>query len=175
MTKYIIILFGLFLATSCESERAKILRKLNKKTVELNEEYKGKALTFPFRRNQMEQIHKFTIVVYYDAECTVCFEQLKEWKELIKVFSDANSDLNFKFILHSTDEQITKNHLKILQFPVHYVTIDKRNDFLSVYNFVSDRAFNSFLIDSDDKILFVGSPMVSSKIKEIYLSILHAQ
>jgi hypothetical protein len=170
MYKYFFCLLLLFFFSCNRSTKPDRLLELNERATELNSSYKGKKLIYKSFDNYGDP----TIVVYYDANCSVCFEQLTKWKGQIDYFVTIRSKINFRFILHTDNIQTLESSLKSIGFPLELVIIDEGNTFLNTYQFVSEKAFNSILLNKDDEILMIGSPLVSKNIKNHYTALLSA-
>jgi len=178
MIKCISCLSLLFLFTCCDSQRSKKISALNDKATDLNATYAGKILwydsssyTFSSKANLLTE--NPTIIVYYDANCSVCFEQLQKWKEEIKYFKGINASIDFRFVLSAENIDQLKTNLEKGDFPLEYVVVDKKNRFVEQYNFVLDKAFNAILLNKQHKILMIGSPLVSGTIKKHFTRLLH--
>ncbi len=176
MKHIVLTIIGTFLfLTSCDSFRSEEARKLasmNEKLIEINntfknKEFMGKAEILENRKNDVH-----SIIVYYDANCSVCFSDLKLWKELIKYFEEIEKDIHFKFILSSGDKNLTDINLKDIDFPKSNVVYDTNHEFLKTYRFADNKAYNTLLLDKDNKVVFIGSPLVSDNLKKHYKNII---
>ena len=50
------------------------------------------------------------------------------------------------------------------------VCIDEKDHFNSINNFPTNQSFQCFLLDKDNKVVFIGNPVHNTRIKEMYLS-----
>jgi peroxiredoxin len=155
------------------SDSSKKLEKLNKELIELNNTYRSKkiALQNPSLLNDLfrnELDNDYSVLVYYDADCWVCFEELSAWQEIINHFKKIDSKINIKFILSTNDLEKTKKNLGKINFSESYIVIDTDNSFLKHYKHVSYKPYNTMLLDKNKKILFIGSPLKSKNLKKYY-------
>lgn len=178
-TKIIAIFSILLLLSSCnyfKSDKTKKLESLNKELVNLNDKLKNEkiVLTDAAYNNILKNKSKedYSIVVYYDANCSVCFTELKKWKSLIPDFKKVDENLNIKFILHTTDTLMTSINLKNSEFDKELVFYDERNDFLEKYEHALIKAYNTMLLDENNEIIFIGSPLKSNNIKKHYTQLI---
>lgn len=160
------------LLLGCKNENAKRIAELNMQAITLNDTYRGQKLWYPGDLNAGGPPSK-KVVVYYDATCSVCFEQLMLWKREMEEWHALDPNIQFRFVLSTDDSIITRKNLEQVNFPLTYVQLDVKKEFVRHYPFAEDKGFNALLIDATQKIEFVGSPLVSKKIKEVYLDALH--
>ena len=80
--------YTIIFSSSCnlfKSEESKRLEILNKELVRLNKSLKDKHLSIE-KQDLFNDIferktkNSYSIIVYYDADCWTCFEELKIWK-----------------------------------------------------------------------------------------------
>jgi hypothetical protein len=143
----------------------------------LNTSFKGKKIAlqnqelfdrlFKEKRKQSN-----SMLIYYDADCWVCFEELKKWKSVIPYFKKADQNLNLKFILFTEDQSRTVTSLEKINFPKSLVVYDRNNTFLKQYKHISNKPYNTMLLDKDHRILFIGSPLNSENLKEHYIQLI---
>lgn len=176
----IFFLLPLFLILiSCnlfKSEKAKKIEKLNKELIIINDKYKNQKIQLAEKiSNEIFQDKKkeaYSIITYYDANCSVCYIELEKWKDLLPYFKEIDSDINIKFILFSDDEIMTEINLDNSQFPKNLVVFDSRNSYLDTYRHVLTKAYNCMLLDENNEILFIGSPLNSENIKKHYAKLI---
>ena len=111
----------------------------------------------------------YIIVVYIDYQgCTECNLQLDKWKVYLeKLKSKSNKQISLYFIIDpSAEEKVTyiinSYHSR---FPIY---IDSSNIFKESNNLPTEKAYQTFLLDKDHKIIIVGNPIVNSKIENLY-------
>lgn len=176
--KYIIIL-SCFCLVNCnvfENENSVILEKLNAELKTLNGKFKNKKVILdPELSNsnfEKTNIKNYNIIVYYDADCHVCFEELEKWEGLISYFKNIDKSLNINFVLHTENKSRTETNLDEIDFNKSLVFYDKRNSFYKNYNHVTNKAYNTMLVDEENKILFIGSPLRSENLKKHYTKLI---
>lgn len=114
----------------------------------------------------------YKMVVYVDsAECTPCsLSKLRFWNPLIKRARKEKVKIDYVFIVAPKKSEMDDINLELsitdLQSSIYLDTayvFRKKNP--SIPN---DRKYHSFLLDRNNKIRFVGSPVDNEKIKAIY-------
>ncbi len=161
---------------SCKHDN---LKQVPNEVLEANNKWIGEQVSFFKSINPLSQnleITKnessFTIVAYYDANCSLCFFELTKW---VKEIEDFNIyDVSFKFILTSNNITSLKINLENIQFPITDVYHDGKDEFGNRYNFLLDHGYynSSMLLDNNNKIIYVGNPTISQAVKEKYVKIM---
>ena len=115
----------------------------------------------------------FKIVTYVDSTgCTECNMQLQIWNEVINdLKSTDNVDVNFLMIVNSNKPDQIESLLKRDMFK-HPITIDPTDRFKHINQFPDKNQYQTFLLDSDNKILALGNPANNPKIFELYQKII---
>lgn len=118
----------------------------------------------------------FKIVSYVDSiGCTSCKLKILDWKAYI-------SELNLKFqdnvpvflIFQSNKTEEITFILKRDKFN-YPVYIDENDEFNKLNHFPSDMSFQTFLVDSDNRVVAIGNPVLNPKIKELYFKIIQGK
>lgn len=107
------------------------------------------------------------IVTYLNGDCSACILDLNKWKEYI-FNGDLDKDIVFLFFVYSTDYSVFEmmNRTEIhFPYPLIY---DNLNQFYKANNIPSNRLLQTFLLDSNNKIILIGNPIYSEKLKELY-------
>ncbi|WP_281989365.1 hypothetical protein [Aquimarina aggregata] len=179
VNRSILLCSFIFLFQNCnflQSENSRQLDSLNNELKELNNIYTNKELQLTsslFNRIiKNKENAKHTLLVYYSADCSSCFEQLKRWEQTLLYFQGFGNNLNIKFILYTNDETIIEEELEKVNFPKSYVIYDHRNEFIKRYDHAAEYPYNTMLLDKDYKILFIGSPLDSESIKKHYTELI---
>lgn len=173
----VIYLLLLFLLLSCNNSRKKnIVRLVN--------EWENKLILFPtdtsfisykkcINENYKLEHEKYAIVTYIDSlGCMSCKLQLSKWKELIEgLDSISNKTVPCLFFFHTkkTDELMLLFRRDHFNYPVY---IDEDDIFNKLNNFPSEMAFQTFLIDKENKVVAIGNPIHNPKVKDLYLNII---
>lgn len=170
--KYIaIFLIGLLLFSCKETEKDRIMR--------LVQEWEGKEIMYPDNvrftvfgnDTDMVKKNKYTIVTYVDSiGCTSCKLQLTRWKRLIAQL-DSMNNTSFLFFLHPKNKKEMTYVLKRDNF-THPVCLDEEDAFNKLNKFPTDMTFQTFLLDTNNKVVAIGNPLQNTKVKELYLKII---
>ena len=163
----------LSLCTSCrESDQERVAR--------LVQEWQGKEIIFPeglvFTRFVKDTVDyqipesKFKVLVYVDSiGCISCKLQLYKWKSFIAhVDSATGGNVPFLFFFQSKDDKEIRYLLKRDNFS-HLVCIDHDNRMNAKNDFPQEQAFQSFLLDKDNRVKVIGNPIHNLAIQELYL------
>lgn len=127
-------------------------------------------------RNLLQEQWDYAIVSYADSVgCISCKLQLDSWKKLVEkkdeIFENKVSVLLF------LSPSIRKDLIDLLKkYRFDYpICIDKDNNFSRLNNLSSDIAFQTFLINRNNKVLAIGNPIHNPKVKELYLKIIRGE
>lgn len=104
--------------------------------------------------------NEYTIMTYVDSVgCTSCKLQLPTWKRLISMVDTvAAGKVSFLFVFHPKNKKEISFLLKRDRF-LYPVFIDEKGDFDALNHFPSDVNFQTFLLDSQNKVLAIGNPV----------------
>ena len=174
--KHIFWIMCLWLLASCsESREEAMLRLVN--------EWKDKSVIIPVRSvftvqgkdvvdfNYRDAEYK--ILVYTDSVgCTSCKLQLPKWKRMIaEVDSLTGGSVPFLFYFHAKDPKELRFYLRRDNFT--YPVCFEEDDYINRLNrFPSDMTFQTMLLDKENKVVAIGSPVLNPKIKDLYLEII---
>ena len=176
MMRHIVWIMCLWLLASCsESREEAMLRLVN--------EWKGKSVIIPVRSVftvQGKEVVDFNyrdaeykILVYTDSVgCTSCKLQLPKWKRMIaEVDSLTGGRVPFLFYFHAKDQKELRTLLRRDNFT--YPVCFEDDDYLNRLNrFPSDMTFQTLLLNKENKVVAIGSPVLNPKIKDLYLEII---
>ena len=174
--KHIAWIMCLWLLASCsESREEAMLRLVN--------EWKDKSVIIPVRSvftvqgkdvvdfNYRDAEYK--ILVYTDSVgCTSCKLQLPKWKRMIaEVDSLTGGSVPFLFYFHPKDPKELRFYLRRDNFT--YPVCFEEDDYINRLNrFPSDMTFQTMLLNKENKVVAIGSPVLNPKIKDLYLEII---
>ena len=174
--KHIVWIMCLWLLASCsESREEAMLRLVN--------EWKDKSVIIPVRSvftvqgkdvvdfNYRDAEYK--ILVYTDSVgCTSCKLQLPKWKRMIaEVDSLTGGSVPFLFYFHPKDPKELRFYLRRDNFT--YPVCFEEDDYINRLNrFPSDMTFQTLLLNKENKVVAIGSPVLNPKIKDLYLEII---
>ncbi len=107
------------------------------------------------------------ILVYVDSiGCTSCRLGLSQWKEKIDTCRSVYPDVGFLFVIHSDNYKKFEREVRFseLDYPIIY---DYRDEFHKLNKFPPD-PYRTFLLDKNNKVLLIGSPIHNPKIWELF-------
>ncbi|KUK59654.1 MAG: hypothetical protein XD81_0758 [Bacteroidetes bacterium 38_7] len=173
--RFITLLIGsCILLFSCKENEKEEIRKIVS-------EWQDKEIIFPedvvFTRYGHDTLQyempesDYKILLYVDSTgCTSCKLQLHKWREFItEVDSLTSGSVPVLFFFHPKDKRELAYLLKRDEITVP-VCLDE-NDRLNFLNrFPSRDDFQCFLLDKDNKVVYIGNPIYNLRIKEMYLS-----
>ena len=174
--KHIVWIMCLWLLASCsESREEAMLRLVN--------EWKDKSVIIPVRSVFTVQGKDVVDFNYRDAEykilvytdsigCTGCKLQLPKWKRMIaEVDSLTGGRVPFLFYFHPKDPKELRFYLRRDNFT--YPVCFEEDDYINRLNrFPSDMTFQTMLLNKENKVVAIGSPVLNPKIKDLYLEII---
>ena len=174
--KHIVWIMCLCLLASCsESREEAMLRLVN--------EWKDKSVIIPVRSVFTVQGKDVVDFNYRDAEykilvytdsigCTSCKLQLPKWKRMIaEVDSLTGGRVPFLFYFHPKDSKELRFFLRRDNFT--YPVCFEEDDYINRLNrFPSDMTSQTLLLNKENKVVAIGSPVLNPKIKDLYLEII---
>ena len=116
---------------------------------------------------------EYKILVYTDSVgCTSCKLQLPKWKRMIaEVDSLTGGSVPFLFYFHPKDSKELRFYLRRDNFT--YPVCFEEDDYINRLNrFPSDMTFQTMLLNKENKVVAIGSPVLNPKIKDLYLEII---
>ena len=178
MKNFIIIILGFVVFASCG--------KSNKdKSFSLLQKWIGKELSFPARpvftiqgKDTVEYPiqNAYKILTHIDSTgCTSCKLKLAEWEKFITVVDSIRPHtVQFLFFLCPKNGMEIYQTLRVERFK-HPICIDE-GDYLNKLNhFPADMAFQTFLLDNDNRVVAMGNPIHNLKVRELYLKIIQGR
>ena len=173
MGKVILILFSFLFFFSCSN--------VKKKQVEiLVNEWNNKEICFPahpvFTRQLTDTVlyripkSDYKVVVFVDSVgCVSCKLQLSRWKEFMhEVDSLSDGAVPFVFFFQSKDLRELRYILKCDGLS-HPVCIDTDDEFNRLNHFPGEMMFQTFLVDSENRVKVIGNPIHNLSVKDLYL------
>lgn len=172
--RYIFLILFLFFFTSCTNTKKEQMSSLI-------QEWNGKTIQFPkhlvFTRFATDTIDyniaksNYKIVVYVDTVgCISCKLQLPRWKNFItQIDSICNENISFLFFFQPGSTKELRNILyrDDFDFPI---CVDVNEEFNKLNNIPNEMMFQTFLIDSDNKVKLIGNPIHNVSVRELYLN-----
>lgn len=163
----------LFFAMSCQkNERAKIeflVKEWNNKEIRFPDNpvfTRFVTDTVPYRIPKSD----YKVVVFVDSVgCISCKLQLPKWKEFMhEVDSLSDGNVPFVFFFQTKDVSELRYILKRDNFS-HPVCIDTEDSFYKLNRFPKEMMFQTFLIDSENRVKVIGNPIHNLSVKDLYL------
>lgn len=158
--------------------------KQREDAIAIVKEWTGKEIKFPenvpcykFGKDTIPVLcdeclpNEYKILLYVDSSgCSSCRLQLFMWKQLIE---EADSLFQGKacFMLFFQPKSIKEMSNLFRQYQFDYpVFIDMTNSINRLNKFPQSMQYQCFLLNSDNKVLMVGNPVLNIKIWELYKS-----
>ena len=176
MKKIITLMMCVWMLASCQESREEaMLRLVN--------EWNGKEIKFPTRsvftiqgKDTVDFEFKnadYKVVTYIDSVgCTSCKLQLHRWKELVaEVDSLTGGRVPFLLYFHPKDRKELRYLTRRDDF-TYPVCFDEQDELNRLNQFPSDMTFQTFLLDKENKVVAMGSPVLNPKVKELYLGLI---
>ena len=163
----------LFFAMSCQkNDRAKVeslVKEWNNKEIRFPENpvfTRYVTDTIPYRIPKTD----YKVVVFVDSVgCISCKLQLPRWKEFMhEVDSLSDGNVPFVFFFQTKDERELRYILKRDNFS-YPVCIDTEDIFNKLNRFPEEMMFQTFLIDSENRVKVIGNPIHNLSVKDLYL------
>lgn len=165
----------LFILAACNrddqrTKAQKMVKEWTGKTIEIPEGIDSYFMT----KDSMAPVSKspYKLFVYTDSTgCTSCTLNLLAWKHYIKEADSLLGDkLDFMFYFQPKDEKELQFLFRRDKFE-HTVYMDREAKLLKLNSFPSEMEYQSFLLDSDNKVISIGNPTLNTKIWDLYKQI----
>ena len=165
----------LFMVSCTESDKERFTR--------LVKEWERKQINFPdhsvFTIQGKDTVDfpfmdaDYKVVTYVDsAGCTSCKLQLNRWKELVaEVDSLTDGAVPFLFYFQTKDLKELR-YLTRREGFTYPVCFDEKDELDALNQFPDEMMFQTFLLDKDNKVVAIGKPVLSPKVKELYLKVM---
>lgn len=173
---FTLLIGSCILLLSCKENEKEEIRKIVT-------EWQDKEIIFPedvvFTRYGQDTIQyempesDYKILLYVDSiGCTSCKLQLNKWREFItEVDSLTSGSVPVLFFFHPKDKRELTYLLKRDEITVP-VCLDENDRLNSINRFPSSEDFQCFLLNKDNKVVYIGNPIYNLRIKEMYLSLI---
>lgn len=172
-SKWLLLSAFLAVCVSCRESRHNQMERLV-------QEWNGKEIRFsshpvftrfvtdtvPYRIPKTD----YKVVVFVDSVgCISCKLQLPKWKEFMhEVDSRCKGKVSFVFFFQSADVKELRYILRRDGFSLP-VCIDTDDSFNSLNHFPGEMMFQTFLVDSENRVKVIGNPIHNLSVKELYL------
>lgn len=163
----------LFFAMSCQkNDRAKVeslVKEWNNKEIRFPENpvfTRFVTDTVPYRISKTD----YKVVAFVDSVgCISCKLQLPRWKEFMhEVDSLSDGNVPFVFFFQTKDVRELRYILRRDNFS-HPVCIDTEDSFYRLNRFPREMMFQTFLVDSENRVKVIGNPIHNLSVKDLYL------
>ncbi len=147
----------------------------------LVKEWSGKEVFFPehsvFTVQGQDTINfkisdsGYKIVTYVDSiGCSSCKLKLLHWKGFVNDM-DTVANVQFLFFFHPKSMQGLLHTIREDNF-TYPVCFDEKDEFNNRNQFPSEMAFQTFLLDKDNRVVAIGNPIHNAQVKELYKEII---
>ena len=172
-SKWLLLSAFLAVCVSCRESRHNQMERLV-------QEWNGKEIRFPshpvFTRFVTDTVPyripktDYKVVVFVDSVgCISCKLQLPKWKEFMhEVDSLCEGKVAFVFFFQSADVKELRYILRRDGFSLP-VCIDADDSFNSLNHFPGEMMFQTFLVDSENRVKVIGNPIHNLSVKDLYL------
>jgi hypothetical protein len=165
-----IILACVILTIKCNhrahSDHSKIVEKWQGKTIYLPSQMNWKSMGKDTICSELLG-SSYKILTYIDSiGCTSCKFQTSKWQAFIDTCRQHQLNVSFLFIIHSANYNELDNSFIAQNFS-YPVICDVNNNFYKLNSF-PEEPYRTFLLDNDNKVLLIGSPLHNPKIWELY-------
>ena len=173
LNKFCSLLFVTCILFSCQKTE-------HKRILDIVKEWDGKEITFPthsiFTIQGYDTIpykipkSDYKVVVFVDSVgCISCKLQLPNWKKFMhEVDSLCDGNVPFVFFFQSKNVRELRNILRRDSFS-YPICIDTEDSFNKLNRFPDVMTFQTFLVDSGNRVKVIGNPIHNLSVKELYL------
>jgi hypothetical protein len=113
----------------------------------------------------------YKILTYIDSVgCLSCQMGLPFGEEIIGIFMREKYDVPILFVIHSNNYHLLSRELIATDF--NYPVIYDDNNLFDKLNHFPPAPYRTFLLDKNNKIILIGSPIDNSPIWELYKDII---
>lgn len=173
LNKFCSLLFVTCILFSCQKTE-------HKRILDIVKEWDGKEITFPthsiFTIQGYDTIpykipkSDYKVIVFVDSVgCISCKLQLPNWKKFMhEVDSLCDGNVPFVFFFQSKNVRELRNILRRDSFS-YPICIDTEDSFNKLNRFPDVMTFQTFLVDSGNRVKVIGNPIHNLSVKELYL------
>lgn len=173
----IVFLLGIVFSSCNQDKEEKALQNYLEQNPIL-EKWMGEELIFPeelIALDQQKTIQHFNshqnskLVIYLETGCGSCITSIGSWMDFIA--KSKNLDLKTCFILGGLKGQAEyASAISKLDTTSFYIIVDEGIDFLTNNQLPEEKVYHTFLIDHQNQIQLMGSPIIAPFLKDIYQS-----
>jgi hypothetical protein len=112
----------------------------------------------------------YKILTYADSVgCTGCQLGIPQWQQIINTCKIDSIDVGFLFVIQSPNYADLGYELLYFDYPIIY---DKHKNF-DKFNHFPPLPYRTFLLDKDNKVILVGSPINNPRLLEMYINVMN--
>lgn len=173
MYKIIGFLFLSFLISSCNSKKKEMERTIDQwlgKELILAGQYKSFSIDRDSVKVEKLPQNTLQIVSYINAlGCSTCLDQLAEWARFKHENTDYDISLTLVIAIADSKHLLYHNKKLLKAWDIDFVVyFDEKNLFNGNNKLPKNKLLNTFLVDSNNKILLVGTPLAHQKVADLY-------
>ncbi len=173
----VLLIIYFIIISSCsnqDKETKKILQDFSKKTITI-------PTDLQVIKNREQTIidtctYRPTLIIYYDT--LSCGErQVENLDKFIDIYKLSDTLKTFDIMpifspkIEDYDNLIEKIIIKNFEYPIY---IDFTGSFREINKYIpTNKKFHIFLLDADKKPIFVGNPIISGDLWELFISVLN--
>lgn len=175
MNKTYILIIVILILFSCKNSQ-------RDSAISILEEWEQREILFPsasvFSIQGKDTVNcasqgEYKILSYIDSiGCTSCKLRLHDWKKLIKEFDLLYPNTVQYLFYFSSKKKMDICRILLANKFKYPICIDEQDSINILNRFPTNTAFQTFLLDKNNKIIAIGNPVYNQKIKELYLKII---
>lgn len=163
MFRVLIYFISLFMLIACQGNNdVEQLKRLYLKQVSLS----------AIRDANLAADHPKVIVYHDSTQCSTCqLGRISDWDEIIGYLDSLRLYIPVFFIITPPEGQTKEvtRYLDNLGLERYHITLDSLNLFKRHNSFIpDDKSLHTYLLDKNNRILLVGSPLFNDKLWSIY-------
>jgi hypothetical protein len=111
---------------------------------------------------------KLKITTLLWGECHSCIADLNKWKDFYH-FIDKKDNIEILFYLYTSDLNLFRQNLYKKAIRKYPFIIDRKNRYLNKNDLpFKNKVYQTFLLDSNNRVILVGNPIYSEKLMKLY-------
>jgi hypothetical protein len=122
---------------------------------------------------QLEESEKdFTLISYFDADCSDCVLELNKWTNFFSTYKEAKEKIEIIFIASSSNIELFKYQIYDNAKFQHNIFYDQNNEFVNLNKLLEPKTYRTILL-KNGKIIYLGSPIIDDLFEEEFKTILN--
>lgn len=119
--------------------------------------------------NEINSKNGYKVIKLITTECAACFLEMEDWTSFI-TSKKLNSELEIYFIAVGKRNDYFDHVMKNYNYPFT-IYIDEKNSFVDLNN-LNFYSRETFLLNSENKVSLIGSPVANELVYDLYQLIL---